>query len=280
MLKRILFLMCSMFFIYTFQYSARSVIKESDAKLYLSKARKAYNAAVTNKTVEKYLSFKNILIAQKYIKNAEATTARKNWDKMAYYAVLSTVEIASALKRAKMLSLEEDKKKLSLKIIKYERDYYKKKASSFKDAMDKFKDNTDKTMGKTALLLKVFQSGLQQVGSSNNYKIQYSASKSIGLTRDPYRASYVMGKPLSRKIRNTLKGAAEVLKQVKSARIIIQTWSRRQSSRSGNISREYAKIVEEYLIERGVDESKITLEPLGRRSRADAIVIELRGVSP
>lgn len=230
-------------------------VDESQAKVDVEDAGKAYNDISKQKEIRSYLPYKEFYFAKVYLSLAQKYLNDSEYEKASYYAILAQTQAKSAIAIAKARKIEHD-------LLQKERDYYKKIVE------------TDTTWVSVALL----EAGLKRKGKSKTFQGKFTAVDAFQLPRDrePYRTNQIG--ELQEKFQKSLDKVYKVLKKQEKVKLEIETKSQRDR-RNKDFSEFYAQKIQDYLIEKGgIDSDKIKMIPKGRGPYKGEIVLKLTNV--
>ncbi len=233
-------------------------IKESQAKVEYSKAKKEFTSLINDKKLARYLPYKKTLEADQDLHNAGKMLDDSDYDEASWYAVRSYAASLTAREQAEAWKAE-------VEILRYELDFYSSKVKS------------DKTWAIVALQ----SADLKRLGKrGRNFKGKLDAGEMLGFSgwRKAPRNADSVGE-LSSLGQERLDSIAKVLSSQKKARVKIEAWASRERRRKKDISEAYISKIKDYLMSKGVSDSQISETPKGKKRRKDIIQITVSNVT-
>jgi outer membrane protein OmpA-like peptidoglycan-associated protein len=256
-LKNILSVLIAIFFI----SPLFAEVKESQAKIEIEDANKAYNQILDREDIKRYIPYYESYFSRAYSYMAEKAMKDGDYDKASFYAILTKTTSEITVYKAETFKQE-------LENITKERNYYKA---------------LSKKLSKADVAFVLLKMGLKRKGRSKTFEGSFEAKKIYGFKRSPRKAYDV--NDLTAKAQTNLNELHSVMKDQKKTKLKIVSFSVKDRRRKSDISEEYAKKIKNYLIDKGnIDDSRIKIvakgrkKPPGQRKKKDMVILTLTKV--
>lgn len=228
-------------------------VSESDAKVDLEDANKAYSEMTKMKDLREYLPYKEYYFSKVYTQLAAKMMNDGQYEKSSYYSILALTSSKTAVAKAQIHKTE-------METISAERDYYKKIVE------------TDTTWVSVALL----EAGMKRKGKSNTYESKMTALDAFGGTYEMGRPDQI--KDVDSKFTSSLDKIYKVLSKQKDTILTIQTKSQKDY-RNNDLSTAYGQKIQDYFIEKGkLDTARVKIDAKGRGPYKGEILLILENV--
>lgn len=231
-------------------------VSKAQVKVELEDAEKNVKSVSDRKDLSEFVPYQEYFFCRNYLALAQNFFENGEYPKASFYANLATIYSQTALYKA-------EKRKIQKEMLELEKDFYKKKVES------------DTTWVSISLL----EAGMNRKGE-NRFFGAYTAVNAFVLPGNKEPAKPDQIGPLSDNFKRSLDKIHTVMRKQPDVKLNIVTRSQKDSKTSTAMSEYYAKVIADYLFDKGgIKSEQVIQEPKGPGKKDGEIELTLNNVS-